>query len=123
SLPRMQSPPAWVQAGGYARPGEARRSDASHVGGVEPLGAGLNLELDDLALRQGLEAVHLNGGEMYEDVFAALLLNEAIAFGVIEPLNLPSGHASCLLRGDSLPHKTGAVQTAVVCGPLYRWVR
>jgi hypothetical protein len=59
---------------------------------VEPLVALLHFELHDLTLGERLEAVHLNRREMHEHVFAALLLNEAIAFGIIEPLHLSLDH-------------------------------
>lgn len=82
---------------------------------MESLRAALNLELYYLSFRKAFETVHLDRGKMHEDVFAAFLLNEAIALGVIEPLNLPSGHASCLLRGEPIQHKRGAGQTWMVC--------
>jgi hypothetical protein len=66
---------------------------------------GLNLELDDLAFSKRLEAVHLDRREVDEDVLARVLFNEAITLGVIEPLDLPSRHARCLLRGGSRPHR------------------
>lgn len=89
--------------------------DPRDVCGVESLRAALNLKLDYLSFRKAFETVHLDRGKMHEDVFAAFLLNEAIALGVIEPLNLPSGHASCLLRGEPIRHKRGAGQTWMVC--------
>jgi hypothetical protein len=39
---------------------------------------------------------------VHEHVFAAFLLNEAVSFGIIEPLHLPSGHSSCLLLGGTV---------------------
>src|SRR5688500_1649269 len=70
---------------------------ALHVGGVQPLVTGLNLELDFLPFGECLEAVHRDGGEMHEHVVATFLLNETVALGVIEPLHFSLGHASCLL--------------------------
>jgi len=87
---------------------------------MKPLGTRLDLELDELSFCQRFEPIHLNRGEMHEDILAAVLFNEAVAFGIIEPLYLPSGHASCLLRGGTRPHKTCAEQTTLVCGALYR---
>src|SRR3982751_6504982 len=71
---------------------EAPSSDADHVRRVKPLVAALDLELDELSLGEGLETLHRDGGEVNEDVLPSLLLNEAIALGIIEPLDLPSGH-------------------------------
>jgi len=39
-----------------------------------------DLELDHLAFVQCFVPIHLNGGEMYEHVFARLALDESIAF-------------------------------------------
>ena len=89
--------------------------DPRDVCGVESLRAALNLELYHLSFRKAFKTIHLDRGKMHEDVFAAFLLNEAVALGVIEPLNLPSGHASCLLRGEPIQHKRGAGQTWMVC--------
>src|SRR5215207_180539 len=82
-----------------AEAGVSSSDDALDVRGVQSLISGLDLELDFLALGEGLEAIHLDRGEMHEHVLAALLLNEAVALGVIEPLHLPSGHTICLQRG------------------------
>jgi len=71
---------------------------------VQPFVSGSDLELYFLALSKRLEAVHLDRGEVHEYVFAALLLNEAVAFSVIEPFDLPSSHSGCLLRGESILH-------------------
>jgi hypothetical protein len=55
-----------------------------------------------------------------ENIFARLLFNEPVPLGVIEPFDLPSRHARCLLLGESDPHKHGAAQTALVRGTIYR---
>src|SRR5512146_179564 len=78
-------------------------ADLLNVGGVETFVAVLDLELDLLSFGKRFEAVHRDSGEMHEDVFAALLFNEAVALGGIEPLHFPSGHARCLLRGETDP--------------------
>src|SRR6185437_8668022 len=78
-------------------------ADLLNVGGVETFVAVLDLELDLLPFGKRFEAVHRDGGEMHEDVFSALLFNEAVALGIIEPLHFPSGHARCLLRGETDP--------------------
>src|ERR1700722_499308 len=45
-----------------------------------------HVELHGLALLQALETACLNRREMYENVFAGLAADKAVAFGVIEPL-------------------------------------
>src|SRR5215216_3772054 len=47
-----------------------------------------DLELDRLTLFQGSEAVATDRGVVHEHVAATLALNEPIAFGVVEPLDL-----------------------------------
>src|SRR5437763_1136914 len=76
----------------FGWPARRTSSDADDVRRVKPLVAALDLELDELSLGEGLEALHRDGGEVDEDVLTPLLLNEAIALGIIEPLHLPSGH-------------------------------
>src|SRR5215216_6025498 len=84
------------------------RLDALDVRGVEPLRTALDLELHHLTLGERLEAFHRDRGEVDEHVLSALLLNEAIALGVIEPLHLASGHTSCLQRDVPDPALRGA---------------
>ena len=45
-----------------------------------------HFELHYLAFLQASEAASLNGREMHENVIARLTADEAVAFGVIEPL-------------------------------------
>ena len=59
-----------------------------------------DLELDCLTLFKGPEAVTTDGGVMDEHVTATLALNEPVALGVVEPLDLAcDAHRSisCLL--------------------------
>src|SRR5258705_4253121 len=86
------APPATGAGGSRITCGRRGDSDALHVGGVKTFRTGLNLELYLLALRERLEPVHRDCGEVHEDVLASLLFDEAIALGVIEPLHFPSGH-------------------------------
>ena len=51
------------------------------------LGALGHVELHGLALLQALETACLNRREMYENVFARLTADKAVALGVIEPLD------------------------------------
>src|SRR5215831_15766294 len=82
----------------------AVESDADHVRGVEPFLAGADLELHFLSFGERLEPFHTDGGEVDEDVLTAVLLNEAVPLGVIEPLHLTSGHSRCLRQDESLLH-------------------
>jgi len=54
---------------------------------LKTLGAIFNSELDLLAFLQVLESFALNGGEMNENVRAALTLEEAVALRSIEPFD------------------------------------
>ena len=85
--------------------------DARDVRRVEAFCTRLDLELDFLTLGECLEAVHADRGEVDEDILATLLFNEAVALCVIEPLHFPSGHASCLLRGEPSPCRMRTGQT------------
>ena len=86
---------------------QPRSAHALHVGGVKPLGTCLDLELDLLSLGKRLEPFHADRGEVNEDVFAPLLLDEAVTLGIIEPFHFPFGHCDCLQQVDRF-HGTGA---------------
>src|SRR5665213_1548626 len=94
------------------------RSDADDVRGVQPFLSGVNLELHFLALGERLEAVHRDRGEMDEDILTAVLFNETVTLGVVEPLHLPSGHASCLQRGEPIPALQCRQAEPDVAGPI-----
>src|SRR5438445_3283031 len=98
--PQTTAPPCEARAG--LSEWRAERLHSDDVRRVKPLLAGFHLELDDLSFRQRLEAVHLDRREVDEHVLAALLLNEAVPFGVIEPLHLSLCHSICLLRSRTL---------------------
>src|SRR5882724_2978719 len=58
------------------------------VGGLPALRAGLDVELHFLALLQGLEAAHVDGRKVGEEVLVrAVHGDEAVALGVVEPLH------------------------------------
>src|SRR5947209_15030504 len=66
----------------------ARDLDRADARGRRALGAVGHFEFDLLALLQRLEAVHLDLGMMGEEVLAAVIRgDEAVAFGVVEPLH------------------------------------
>jgi hypothetical protein len=54
---------------------------------LKPFGALLDLKFDKLAFVQRLVPVHLNGGEMNEDVLSRLALNKSVPLRGIEPLD------------------------------------
>jgi hypothetical protein len=57
-----------------------------------------DIERNLLAFFQRLEAIHRDGGEMREEIFAAIIgSNKAETFGIVEPLDSTSCHnaASC----------------------------
>jgi len=87
------------------------RSDARDVRGVKALGARLNLELDFLTFGESLKSIHAYRRKVNEHILAAFLFNEAVALRIIEPLYFPSGHASCLLRGEPSPCRIATGQT------------
>src|SRR5262249_40048783 len=93
--------------------------DAGDVCGVQSLLASTNLELYFLTFGECLETFHTDSREVNEHIFPAVLLNEAVPLGVIEPLHLPSGHSSCLLRGESILH-CRCWASPLACGALYR---
>ena len=63
-----------------------------HIGGLRPLGPLHDLELDLLPLAQRLEAILLDGRKMDKHIFATVLLDEAIALAVVEPLHATDRH-------------------------------
>src|SRR5262245_37652701 len=67
---------------------------------LRALGTIDDLELDRLTLFQGPETVSIDRGIMDEDVASSLALNEPVALGVVEPLDLACDthrSSSCLL--------------------------
>src|SRR5918999_1556314 len=67
---------------------EGGDSHLHHLLGLRALRPLRDLELDLLALFEGLEAVALDGAVVDEDVGRAGLLDEAVALRVVEPLDL-----------------------------------
>src|ERR1700693_1172792 len=70
----------------YLQPGQ-KLGGGGDVFGLKALGALLDLKFHRLPFRQRLVSVHLNRGEMDEDVLSRLALNESIAFCCVEPLD------------------------------------
>lgn len=62
---------------------------SNYVGGSRPARAVLDAVLNTLAFSQGFETVGGDCGEVYEYIFAAVvLLNETKTFAFVEPLHL-----------------------------------
>src|SRR5215210_4142141 len=79
---------------------------------LRTLGAIDDLEFDRLAFFQGLEAGSTDRGVVHEHVAATLALNEPIALGVVEPLDLAcNAHRSSSLLAVGVP-----------CDQRPRWV-
>src|ERR1043165_2305082 len=71
---------------------------AGDVSGLRALRAVDDLELNRLALFEGAEAVARDSGVVHEHVASAFTLDEPIALGVVEPLDLACNtHRSSLL--------------------------
>src|SRR6187455_7018 len=71
---------------------------SGNVSGLRALGAVDDLEFNRLALFEGAEAVAGDGGVVHEHVASTFTLDEPIALGVVEPLDLACNtHRSSLL--------------------------
>jgi hypothetical protein len=58
-----------------------------NVRGLQALGAADDFEFDRLAVVQGLVAIRLNRGKMYEYIFPGLALDETKALAGVKPLH------------------------------------
>ena len=72
--------------------------DLGDLIGLRSLLALDDLKFDRVALLQGLEAFTLNGRVMNEDISSAILADEAVTLGVIEPFHFSL--KSCHLRSS-----------------------
>jgi hypothetical protein len=62
--------------------------------GLWALGALRDLELDPLAILEGLVTIHLDGGEVNENIRAVVDRDEAVALLGVEPLNGALSHCA-----------------------------
>jgi hypothetical protein len=69
-----------------------RLADFLNVCGLKTFGALGDVEGNFVTFGKGFETVALDGGEMYENVFATFLLNETETFCVVKPFNLTLCH-------------------------------
>ena len=79
--------------------------------------AGRDVELDSLALVQGLEAVHLNLGVVDEQVVAVLTRDEAVALVRVEPLNSTLCHVVPFVLSPAGPNAAPGWD-ALPCGGI-----
>jgi hypothetical protein len=61
--------------------------DGHYIGSLQSFGPLFNGKLNFLVFFQALVAFHLEGGEVYEYIFAILAANESKALGGIKPLD------------------------------------
>src|SRR2546422_3580489 len=71
-----------------------RTLDLSDVGRLQPLGPLGDLEFHLVALAQALEALGLNCAVVNEHVLAAVLRDETVPLGLVEPLHSSFCHTS-----------------------------
>jgi hypothetical protein len=64
------------------------------IRGVQAFIPRFDIEFNLLTFGQCFESVHRNCGKVDKDIFSAVLFNEAIPLGIVEPLNLSSGHGT-----------------------------
>jgi len=62
-------------------------SEWLYVLSLQPLGALRNVELHGLPLLEALEPARLDCREVHKNILTALTADEAVAFGVVEPLH------------------------------------
>src|SRR6266567_6322313 len=91
--------------------GRSGLRDAENVGRAQPFGALLAFKLNGLAFIQGLVTLLLDGGEVDEDIFARVALDEAITLGAVEPL-----HYTLFLHARS-PLMVGTALLPACTGP------
>jgi hypothetical protein len=82
---------------GLFLPGDAKL-EGLYVRGLETLGALGHFEFNRLAIVQCLVAISQNGGEVDENVLAALALDEPKALAGIEPLHGTLFFIHCFTR-------------------------
>ena len=75
-----------------------QKLDRPDVLGLQSLGTLDNVELHFLVLMEGLEAVHIDGGIVHEDVLAIFLLDKAEALGFVKPFDSSPCHTTRLLK-------------------------
>jgi len=69
--------------------------EGSHVLCLKAFWTFCQIELNLLTFLKAAEAAGLNGGEMHEDIVAALTTDEAEAFCVVKPLHYSCFHWCC----------------------------
>src|SRR5215204_6174460 len=89
---------------------------AGHVAGLRTLGTVDDFKLNRLSLFEGTETGALNRRVVYEHVAAAFALDETVALGVVEPLDLACNtHRSLPVLLVARSHRAELPQT-------HRWM-
>src|SRR5690606_437670 len=90
--PPVNAKGAREEASRAPRTGPCDSAQPPHLGGLQSLRALEDVELHELPLLQRLEALHLDRGEVHEDILTGLLGDEAVSLGVVEPLHSALRH-------------------------------
>jgi hypothetical protein len=91
-----------------------KSSDFNHIRSLQSLFTLHDVELDLLALHEGLEAFFLYGGEMNKYILRAIFrFNESKALVFIKPLHCTSGHTF------SLPSFMKKSRAPLLSGKIY----
>lgn len=62
-------------------------SDLGYIFSLKPFGALFHLKFDKLAFVERFVSIHLDGGEVNEDVLSRLALDETVPLRSVEPLD------------------------------------
>ena len=117
---RTSSRPALDSGSSRGHTVDQRCLQGPNVLSLPALGALGDFELHALAFLQAAEASRLDGGEMHENIFAALPADKAIAFRVVKPLHCSLFHFVTFqidfVRWSGVGNKTG--RHKLVCKKL-----
>ena len=94
-------------AGAASKSEDKIRLDRGHVLRLPSLGSFNDVELDRLSFFQAAEALILDGGVVDENVFSVLAADEAVTFGVVEPLHCSLFHSVALIFLLDLLNRNG----------------
>src|SRR5690606_26431934 len=95
-------------------------ADQSYPLGLRTLRALRDLELHPLAVVERLVAIHLNGREVNEDVFAAVHGDEAVTLLAVEPFDRALCHAASSLCAAGAARGSAGDQSARYRSPAIR---
>src|SRR5215216_5197427 len=110
-----------VVAGGSGASARRLSMAWSQVGGLGSLASLLDVELDRLALLQGLQPAGLHRADVHEHILAPLGSDKAVAPVGVEPLDGATCHDGCLLRGAKRRRWYAAAQARPSRRLALRW--